>query len=484
MQLGVRSIAGIVIILFVCFAGVQWVAPFEDDYWSVISDFVGSFHPLLLHLPIGLWFAVCGLLLASVFVRDSVPRSIVYGLTLATFVSAILTFSAGFILYLGGGYGRATIALHMYSSLAFLVSLAIFLFCYGTANRPSFEWLSAGVTTAVLLITGHAGGVITHGDPLDRAPWRIFAERANQELKSVDGVASGRIFDSLVVPILEDKCMACHGVERAKGKLKMNTYAALLKGGSKGACLLPGDSAGSLMIQRINLPLDDTKRMPPADKEQLSLDEAAFLDWWVSAALPEEQSIESISFPTKQEAYVQSIMGDNPVAIQARVTKARSKDLLLKYADFQTRYPGLLVQSVVGEALFELNAVSLLGYDEASVRSALEPLVDSLIRIDWNRRQLDTAWAKLFSTAAVVEVLNLSDSNFSDEDLLLLLSTMPELKKVNLTGTEFSDEQVDSIRVHSNIETIVLTGTQLSEVGYQKLINHLPGADIISDYSM
>jgi hypothetical protein len=484
MQLRVRSIVGLVILLLVCFAGVQWVAPFEDDYWSVISDFIGSFHPLLLHLPIGLWFAVCALMAASVFVRDSVPRSIVYGLTVLTFASALLTFSAGFILYLGGGYGRATIELHMYSSLAFLVSLAIFLVSYGSANRPSFEWLSAGVTTAVLLIAGHAGGVITHGDPLDRAPWRIFAERANQELKSVDAVASGRVFDTLVIPILEDKCMACHGVERAKGKLKMNTYAALLKGGSKGACLLPGDSAGSLMIQRINLPLDDDKRMPPAEKEQLSLDEAAFLDWWVSAALPEEQLIESISFPSEQETYVQSIIGDDPVAIQARSAKARSKDLLLRYADFQTRYPGLLVQSVVGEALFELSSASLLGYDETSVRTALEPLADSLIRIDWNRRQLDAEWVKLFSTAAIVEVLNISDSSFSEADLLLLLSAMPELKKLNLTGTRFSDEQVDSIRSHSNIETIVLTGTDLSESGYRKLINHLPGAEIISDYSM
>ena len=376
------------------------------------------------------------------------------------------------------------IANYLYSSLAFLVSLAVFLISYASANRPRFEWLSAGVTTAVLLIAGHAGGVITHGDPLDRAPWRIFAERANQDLKSMDEVASGRVFDTLVIPILEDKCMACHGVERAKGKLKMNTYAALLKGGSKGACLLPGDSAGSLMIQRINLPLDDDKRMPPADKEQLSSDEAAFLDWWVSSALSEEQSIESVSFPAEQQIYVQSIIGDDPVAIQARSAKARSKDLLLRYADFQTRYPGLLVQSVVGEALFELSSASLMGYDETHVRAALEPLVDSLIRIDWNRRQLDAAWAKLFSTAVIVEVLNISDSRFSEEDLLLLLSAMPELKKLNLTGTGFADEHVDSIRAHSNIETIVLTGTELSEAGYQKLIKHLPGAKIISDYSM
>ena len=484
MRAGIKFDAALVIILFASILVVQFIDPFEDDYWSVISDFIGSFHPLLLHLPIGLWFAVCALMATSFFVRGSMPRSIVYGLTVLTFVSALLTFSAGFILYLGGGYGRATIELHMYSSLAFLVSLAIFLISYGSANRPRFEWLSAGVTTTVLVIAGHAGGVITHGDPLDRAPWRIFAERANQELKSMDAVASGRVFDTLVIPILEDKCMACHGVERAKGKLKMNTYADLLKGGSKGACLLPGDSAGSLMIQRINLPLDDDKRMPPAEKEQLSSDEAAFLDWWVSSALSEEQSIESISFPVEQQSYVQSIIGDDPVAIQARSAKARSKDLLLKYADFQTRYPGLLVQSVVGEALFELSSASLMGYDEASVRTALEPLADSLIRIDWNRRQLDAAWAKLFSTAAIVEVLNISDCSFSNEDLLLLLSAMPELKKLNLTGTGFADEHVDSIRAHSSIETIVLTGTELSETGYGKLIKHLPSAEIISDYSM
>ena len=484
MRLGIKFDAALVFILFASLLVVQFIHPFEDDYWSIIFDFIGSFHPLILHLPIGLWFAVCALMVASVFVRDSVPRSVIFGLTVLTFVCALLTFSAGFILYLGGTYGRATIVFHMYSSLAFLFSLAIFLICYGRDLRPTLDWLTAAVTTAVLLIAGHAGGVITHGDLLDRAPWIIFTERAEQDYQSADSVTSGRVFDSLVVPILEDKCMACHGAERAKGKLKMNTYAALLKGGSKGACVLPGDVAGSLMIQRINLPLDDTKRMPPAEKKQLSSDEAAFLNWWVSAALPEEQLINSVSFPVDQESYVQSIIGDDPGAIQARSAKARSKDLLVRYADFQTRYPGLLVQSVVGEALFELSSASLLGYDETHVRTALEPLANSLIRIDWNRRELDPEWAKLFSTASIVKVLNLSDSSFNASDLSLLLSKMPELKKVNLTGTEFTDEQVESIRTNVSIETIVLTDTQLSEVGYNKLRSYLPKTEIISNYSM
>ena len=143
-----------------------------------------------------------------------------------------------------------------------------------------------------------------------------------------------------------------------------------------------------------------------------------------------------------------------------------------------------MVQSVVGEALFELSAASLLGYDEASVRAALRPLADSLIRIDWNRRQLDTEWAKLLSTAGIVEVLNLSNSSFTASDLTLLLSKMRELKKVNLTGTDFSDEQIEGIRANSSIETIVLTDTQLSELGYRKLRSYLPSAEIISNYSM
>ena len=50
-----------------------------------------------------------------------------------------------------------------------------------------------------------------------------------------------------------------------------------------------------------------------------------------------------------------------------------------------------------------------------------------------------------------------------------------------MTGTEFTDEQVESIRTNVSIETIVLTDTQLSEVGYNKLRSYLPKTEIISD---
>jgi hypothetical protein len=484
MNSDVKVISLLIAIIVVSFcAAIQLLTPFEDD-WSVIFDFIGSFHPLILHMPIGLWFGVFALFLFAAISPDSIPRSIVYGLTVLTFITAVLTFTAGFILYLGGGYGRDAIALHMYSSLAFLAFLGIFLVLYRKGGRPIYEWASALVTTAILLIAGHAGGVITHGNPLDRAPWKIFAERAAQKDQTVTALGEACVFHELVVPILEDKCMACHGAERAKGKLKMNSYAALLKGGSKGACFIPGDLDSSLMIQRINLPLEDIKRMPPKDKAQLTAQEAAFLEWWVLAALPEAQLIDTITFPKEQQIYVQSIIGKDPKATQAREAKAQTKRLLKIYAEFQKDFPGVLVQSILGEPHFELSSVSMLGYDEVTVRAALEPLAGNLIRIDWNRRSLDVAWNDLFCKADGVEVLNLTDTVFAKADFLKLFASMSQLKKVNLTGTQLSDTQILSLPFNIDIETMVLTDTNLTENGYRKLMSNLPNTEIICNYSL
>jgi hypothetical protein len=154
------------------------------------------------------------------------------------------------------------------------------------------------------------------------------------------------------------------------------------------------------------------------------------------------------------------------------------------YAEFQKDFPGVLVQSILGEPHFELSSVSMLGYDEVTVRAALEPLAGNLIRIDWNRRSLDVAWNDLFCKADGVEVLNLTDTVFAKADFLKLFASMSQLKKVNLTGTQLSDTQILSLPFNIDIETMVLTDTNLTENGYRKLMSNLPNTEIICNYSL
>ncbi len=475
-----RTILLIVLVFFVC---LQYASPFGDDYWPVIFDFIGSFHPIVLHLPIGLWFGVLALLATRLFIRDFVPESLIYGAAVLTFISAAVAFAAGLTLYLGGGYGRDSIVWHMYSSFAFLAALGIFVYIFGQKYRPFFCWVSALLTSFILIIAGHAGGVITHGEPMDRAPWKVFAAREMEEGLPKTMAGEEHLFADLVLPILEDKCISCHGAERAKGRLQMDSYLALLKGGSKGVALVPGDLTASLLIERLHLPLDHSERMPPAERSQLDSAELAFLEWWVASGLPEDQMVRDLVIPEEHQTYVNALIGDSPEAIEARALKVRSDTLMAAYGAVQAEFPGLLVQSVVKDTVFELSSSSMLGYDESAVQIALAPLAESLVRIDWNRRVLDETWVRLFALSKDLEILNLTDSDFSAEVLSFLLSEKSSLKKINLTGTAFCDEHIDHLLQNADIEMVVLTDTNLSESGFERLVVALPKTQLISSYS-
>ena len=76
--------------------------------------------------------------------------------------------------------------------------------------------------------------------------------------KKVDYVAD-------VKPILKDRCWSCHGVEKQKGKLRLDGKAEAMKGGEDGVVIKAGDSAGSMLIQLVCGPSKDIDRMPPKE---------------------------------------------------------------------------------------------------------------------------------------------------------------------------------------------------------------------------
>lgn len=91
------------------------------------------------------------------------------------------------------------------------------------------------------------------------------------------------VYGGLIHPVLEAKCVGCHGAEKQKGKLAMHTLEALMKGGKEGNTVVAGKSAESVLVRRIDLPKDDDDHMPPEDKEQLSPKEIALLKWWIDS---------------------------------------------------------------------------------------------------------------------------------------------------------------------------------------------------------
>ena len=97
------------------------------------------------------------------------------------------------------------------------------------------------------------------------------------ELFAADDTAK---FVEAVLPLLEAKCVSCHGPEKQEGNLRLDSWAAAKAGGDRGAAIVPGDVEKSLLVTAISF-RDPDFQMPP--KHQLSDTEIATLTEWVKA---------------------------------------------------------------------------------------------------------------------------------------------------------------------------------------------------------
>ena len=90
-------------------------------------------------------------------------------------------------------------------------------------------------------------------------------------------------FQERVWPLLQARCISCHGTEKQKGKLRLDSRAALLKGGDSGPAIVAGDPGKSLLIQVVRQTHADIK-MPP--KEKLAADQVDALAQWIKDGAP------------------------------------------------------------------------------------------------------------------------------------------------------------------------------------------------------
>lgn len=91
----------------------------------------------------------------------------------------------------------------------------------------------------------------------------------------------GVTFDKDIKPIFEKSCVKCHGAEKQKGKYRLDSLEASLKGGESGEAILKGDSAKSPLVHTIAR-LDPDAAMPPENKgEPLTPQQIGLIRAWI-----------------------------------------------------------------------------------------------------------------------------------------------------------------------------------------------------------
>jgi uncharacterized membrane protein len=259
--------------------------------------FLGRFHPVLVHLPIG------GLVLLGILeVLSKVPRfkgvaqnnRVIIALVAAASVTTALL---GWMLSQAGGYDPQLLPLHKWAGFA-VAAVCTLAWLLNWRGCPRAYRLSLAATLVVLVVASHLGASITHGrDFLTQfapKPLRALLGGDNRSMAApvrTSDLAQRPVFKALIQPILERRCSTCHGPEKHKGNLSMESYEALVKGGKDGPALVAGKAFDSPMIHRLLLPLNDDDHMPPDGKPQPTLAEIAALQWWIENGAPADKTV-------------------------------------------------------------------------------------------------------------------------------------------------------------------------------------------------
>jgi len=262
--------------------------------------FLGRFHPLLVHLPIG-GLVLLGFLelLAALTRRKDAAQSARWILGFVA-GAALGSAACGWMLSLAGGYDPHLLKWHRAAGLI-LTGACLLTFVLRERNRLVAYRFSLAVTLLLMAVAGHLGASITHGsDFLTRyAPRSVRGLLGHSNVRHTPAQAVAQpagpsmqkaVFVDLIQPILQQRCSNCHGPEKHKADLRLDTFEWLLKGGQDGPVISVGRAGDSSLFRCLSSPPDADGHMPPEGQAQLTAEEISRIEWWINYG---------IAFPTK-----------------------------------------------------------------------------------------------------------------------------------------------------------------------------------------
>ncbi len=441
--------------------------------------FFGRLHVLLVHLPITLILLVALLEWLARSRKFSQANANV-GVILALAVPvAVLSVICGWFLSWSGSYDTGLLRWHRWTGVA-TASLCILTGLMYSLNLKKPYRLCLGSSVLLLITASHFGGSLTHGrDYLMRyAPepfrtWVGSGASANTASVSAEEPPKREVFSTLIRPILQSNCVGCHGSEKTKGGLRLDSFEAMLKGGENGPAVIPGKATDSLLLKRIQLPIASDDHMPPEGKPQPSTDDIALLQWWIGAGAPTNKPAAQLNPPPEIGKLLAARLEVTGAAMTLKrlprpMTAEKVAPLASKIADEL----GIVITPIAqGEPWLQCNA-SVRGTNFGDQQlSSLGPLRLSVRWLDLGGTAVTDRSLPLIAGMANLTRLHLERTSITDTGLKALAS-LEDLEYLNLYGTGTSDAALENLKGLARLKQIYLWETKVSSAAATNFANH------------
>ena len=389
---------------------------------------IGNFHPVLVHLPIGiLIFAFILEIYQRIKPKENIEGIIKLAIGFGV-LSALSAIGTGLLLESNGAYDEELLFRHKWMAISLTVVTIILFFAKSAKQKLLAQsyfplFISANI---MLMLAGHWGGSMTHGED-------FLTKESNTKKNTIEDVDKALVYNDIVQPIFDAKCVSCHNSKKAEGNLLLTSQTDFLAGGDTGSILDSATTNQPLLAHRMTLPLEDEEHMPPKGKVQLTPNEIDLIHWW----LENNNCFDCITSNLKRNKKIQSHLNELEEDTSTRALLA--KNLEPASADWLANLnaSGLPIYPLQEESpLYMVNLANKKDLSESTF-DVLEEYAENIVE------------------------LNLGNSNFSDT----LVSVLPEfenLTKLQLQNTSITDRVVTEIQKLDKLESLNLYGTAIT----------------------
>lgn len=413
-----------------------------------IITFFGHLHPLIVHLPIGfILLAVIFNILSYSKKFENLKPAVSIGLLIG-FISAVLACIFGYLLSLTGDYDKNILRNHEFSGITLAILSGILYFAVIDFSKRiklfSGKLFSIALAGLVILMSycGHLGASLTHGS--DYLTLQTLMEKVRDKPTSVE---EAMIFEDVVQPILQNKCMQCHRSGKSKGDLSVESLQTLHKGGKNGAAVVAGKLNKSELYRRITLDPNDKDFMPKDGKPPLTQSEMKIIKWWIETGnsisgkkIAELKNTTTIK--PELAAYLGVDGGAQPVEEGHASAQVIRPDIPLTTDTLpisRLRKNGVMIRFMLKKpVMLDIALPAHSGIKAAEFKNDIMPLAKNII------------W------------LNLSANNFTDSDLSFL-SSFTNLEKLRLEKNPLTDQVTNSLVTLKYLEAVNLNETKITD---------------------
>lgn len=408
----------------------------------------GRVHPLLLHIPIGLLLITALLVwLRKYFENTSFDSLISFLLHIAALTTSI-TALMGLFLSREGGYNEQELQLHKWFGAATCYLAAVLLIVQ--RSNSIFKAMMI-ISVIALMITGHYGAMMTHGENFILGPI--------QEKQSVNISADATLFEAVIVPLFDRKCSSCHNDTKAKGKLILTSVDQIMKGGKSGKLWDAHGAGNSLLMRRLSLPVTEKKHMPPRDKPQLTEDELKFVSMWIKRGADTQKKPDEYA---KRDSL--RLLGLKLVAADAKRAEPEatyhfdfvdSKEIEVLNNPYRSVF-----QIAQNEPALQADFFVRQAFDRKNLEE-LQRVREQLISISLAKMPVTDEDMNLIVPFKNLEILNLNNTEITGAGLAEL-KALDQLRSLSLAGTKVTAPYLNELHAFKNLKKVFIWNTHIS----------------------